>query len=401
MATQPTSSSSSGGSATYGYYETYPVGMVPGPTSVPQHVRDAFAIDYASADLELPFFELYAHVQTRLAEFLRVPSSSASSSSLPYENDVIIQVGEGMLALWSALKSTIKAGDRVLAISNGVYGSGFAEMAKQIGADVRVVEFEYDQPLHDFGRIAEVARSFKPHLITAVQCETPSGMMNRIAPLGRIARDVDALLYVDFVSAAFGADVRVGEWDIDLGLLGSQKALSSTPSLSIVTVSPRAWRKIEAVAYVGYDALLPWRGALARRFFPYTFDWHSLAALGRALDAVAADGGLESQLARHSAVAAYCRRQEDDDDDGGVGFASTVTAIYVPLGRGGFESWAAFDGALRARGLVVGGSYGPLLEGKVFRLGHMGSQADMALVTRALDLLQSVISTSTPSSSSS
>jgi hypothetical protein len=77
-------------------------------------------------------------------------------------------------------------------------------MAQQIGADVRVVEFEYDQPLHDFGRIAEgalllrvdtrhtrhdtrhtdlinafmccvVARSFKPHLITAVQCETPSG----------------------------------------------------------------------------------------------------------------------------------------------------------------------------------------------------------------------------------
>jgi aspartate aminotransferase-like enzyme len=266
-------------------------------------------------------------------------------------------------------------------------------------------------------------------------------MMNRIAPLGRIARDVDALLYVDFVSAAFGADVRVGEWDIDLGLLGSQKALSSTPSLSIVTVSPRAWRKIEAVAYVGYDALLPWRGALARRFFPYTFDWHSLAALGRALDGVAAaaaDGGLESQLARHSAVAAYCRRRvremglelyvkgrepsspssstttssqeeveegdEDDDDEGGVGFASTVTAIYVPtLGRGGgFESWAAFDGALRTRGLVVGGSYGPLLEGKVFRLGHMGSQADMALVSRALDILQSVVSaSSSPSSSSS
>jgi len=124
MATPPTSSSSSsssgGSSATCGYfYETYPVGMVPGPTSVPQHVRDAFAIDYASADLELPFFELYARVQTRLAEYLHVPSSSSSASSLPYENDVIIQVGEGMLALWSALKSTIKAGDRVLAISNG------------------------------------------------------------------------------------------------------------------------------------------------------------------------------------------------------------------------------------------------------------------------------------------
>lgn len=47
--------------------------------------------------------------------------------------------------------------------------------------------------------------------------------MNRIEPLGQIARSVGALLYVDFVSAAFGTDVRVHEWGIDLGLLGSQK----------------------------------------------------------------------------------------------------------------------------------------------------------------------------------
>jgi aspartate aminotransferase-like enzyme len=96
--------------------------MVPGPTSVPRRVRDAFAIDYASADLELPFFELYARVQARLAQFLHVPSTTSPSSllaPLPYANDVIIQVGEGMLALWSALKSAIKPGDRVLAISNG------------------------------------------------------------------------------------------------------------------------------------------------------------------------------------------------------------------------------------------------------------------------------------------
>jgi aspartate aminotransferase-like enzyme len=76
-----------------------------------------------------------------------------------------------------------------------------------------------------------------------------------------------------------------------------------------------------------------------------------------------------------------------------VGFASTVTAVYVPLvERGGrFESWAAFDCALRARGLVVGGSYGPRLDGAVFRLGHMGSQADTTLVARALDIVQAAV----------
>jgi aspartate aminotransferase-like enzyme len=36
---------------------------------------------------------------------------------------------------------------------------------------------------------------------------------------------------------------------------------------------------------------------------------------------------------------------------------------------------------------VVGGSYGPIA-GKVFRLGHMGTQADMGLMSQALDVLE-------------
>jgi aspartate aminotransferase-like enzyme len=38
----------------------------------------------------------------------------------------------------------------------------------------------------------------------------------------------------------------------------------------------------------------------------------------------------------------------------------------------------------------VGGSYGDKA-GKVFRLGHMGTQADMGLVRQALDVLEQEI----------
>jgi aspartate aminotransferase-like enzyme len=41
---------------------------------------------------------------------------------------------------------------------------------------------------------------------------------------------------------------------------------------------------------------------------------------------------------------------------------------------------------LREKGLVTAGSYGPLAE-KVFRLGHMGSQANMDLMNRALEVI--------------
>ena len=64
----------------------------------------------------------------------------------------------------------------------------------------------------------------------------------------------------------------------------------------------------------------------------------------------------------------------------------TVTAVKVPEGM----SWADLDRRARQHGLVMGGSYGPMA-GKVFRLGHMGSQADIGLVEQALDVLQRIV----------
>ena len=64
----------------------------------------------------------------------------------------------------------------------------------------------------------------------------------------------------------------------------------------------------------------------------------------------------------------------------------TVTALYVPKG----VSWKKLDAALREEGLVVGGNYG-CLAGKVFRIGHMGSQANINLIKEAMDILETVV----------
>ena len=66
--------------------------------------------------------------------------------------------------------------------------------------------------------------------------------------------------------------------------------------------------------------------------------------------------------------------------------APTVTAVKVPEP----VDWDQLDAALRRRGMVVGGSYGPLA-GKVFRIGHMGCQADMDLLERGMDTLAQVV----------
>jgi aspartate aminotransferase-like enzyme len=125
---------------------------------------------------------------------------------------------------------------------------------------------------------------------------------------------------------------------------------------------------------------------LARRWYPYTPAWASLAALHEACRLIL-DEGLEQVYARHARVAQRCRERAR-----ALGLAlypvdeaacsPTVTALRVPEPPG----WEELDRQLRAQGMGVGGSLGPLA-GRVFRIGHMGSQADPALVDRGMDVL--------------
>lgn len=355
----------------------YPIPLVPGPVSVPLKYRDSYLTDYGSSDLEKDFYSLLSENHELLRQILKT------------KNEVTIQSGEAMLILWGALKSTIKQGDKVLVLSNGIFGRGFGEMAETLGAEVEILEAP-DGEFVNLDTLREKIKTFKPYLVTAVHCETPSGLLNPIADVAQIVRESGALFCVDFVASAVGADVRVDEWGIDLGLLGSQKCLSLLPDLSILTVSDRAWKAAERVNYSGYDAMLPWRDVTKKLAMPCTHNWHSNAALNTALKSILEEG-LENSFERHREAASYCRARAKE-----MGLelyakteelaSPTVTAIKVPKNF----TWEELDAALRLRGVVVGGSYGNLA-GKVFRIGHMGSQADIDLVKRGMDILEKIV----------
>lgn len=359
--------------------KTYQIPMVPGPTSVSHEVLEAGMKNYGSADIEKDYVELYADTARMLGEIMQT------------KNQVVIQTGEGMLALWSALKSCLLPGDKVLALSTGLFGYGMGQMAESIGCEVRTIGFGFDETFTDFGLIEKAICEFQPKMITMVQNETPSGTMNPVEEIGLLKEKYGVpLLYVDAVSGIGGSVVKTDDWHIDLCLGGSQKCLSAPASLSFLSVSPKAWEIIEKVQYVGYDALLPFRTAVEDAYFPYTPYWQGTAQLHKACELLLEEG-LERVIERHEKVAEYCRERIE-----GMGLrlypvadavpSPTVTAVYVPENM----TWEELDACLRERGVVMGGNYG-CLAGEVFRIGHMGSQANLNLVKEALDVLEEIV----------
>jgi aspartate aminotransferase-like enzyme len=329
--------------------------------------------------MEPEFLELYNHTETSLKTILST------------RNRVVIQTGEGMLALWSALKSCLVPGDRVLSIATGVFGDGIGDMAASMGTEVRKISLPYDETISDMDEINQAVDAFQPKMITVVHCETPSGTLNPLAELGQLKKEAGVpLLYVDAVSSIGGAPVLTDEWNIDLCLGGSQKCLSSLPDMAFLAVSEAAWEIIDQVAYAGYSALMPFRTAQAEHYFPCTPNWHGVAGLNAGAQLILNEG-LSNSYARHEEAAQLCR---DGIKECGLTLfaatdaiaAPTITAVNVPKGL----SWQEFDAQLRREGLVVAGSYGPLTN-KVFRLGHMGTQADVDLVSQALEVIGRVL----------
>ncbi|KAK9765375.1 hypothetical protein K7432_006338 [Basidiobolus ranarum] len=369
----------------------YTAALVPGPTVVPEHLIKLYQERfYGSPDVEPEFFTLYEETCKHLSQLLNVDTSEGSS--------VVIQSGEGMLALWSALKSVLPwpfdspEEYRVLCVGNGVYGDGFSDMVKQLrypNVKVELISFSYDEAI-DLEKVKKHIQDFRPNLVTAVLCDTPTGILNSpaVGEIGKYVREVNGLYCVDFVSACVAAPVDVDGWYIDLGLLGTQKALSCESTLSIVSVSSRAWEQIEKVNYAGYDALLPWKNVVKDLYAPYTHNWPHIDALNEQLILILKD--IKGEYKRHAEIAEYCRKRARQMGlklwlDGDVEYLNSpsVTALVVPEGI----QWQTLDEKIKARGVALGGSYGKGAN-IIFRIGHMGSQCNLENVKLGMDILE-------------
>jgi aspartate aminotransferase-like enzyme len=181
-------------------------------------------------------------------------------------------------------------------------------------------------------------------------------------------------------------------WGLDVVVSGSQKGWMSPPGLAFVWFSERAWaaNAIATMPRFYFDAVRA-RDSLQKSQTPWTPAISIYYAMDHAFSLMRAEG-LESIFTRHEAVAAACRARVKSmglrlvpvDER----FASnTVTAVWWP---DGVDGKAISRRAREEYSTILGGGQGKL-EGKIFRIGHLGSFTPED-VNASLDVVERLLS---------
>lgn len=352
--------------------------MTPGPTEIHEDVRQAMAKAITNPDLDNQFFEYYKETCDKIKEILHT------------KDDVLILSGEGILGLEAACASLIEPGDRVLCIDNGIFGKGFGDFAKLYGGQVVYFESDDRKPV-DVQKLEEfLAKDHDFKVATVVHCETPSGITNPMDQICPLLKKYGILSVVDSVSAIGGEPVEVDQWQMDIVLGGSQKALSAAPGLTFLSISQDAWdamnkRKTPIASF--YCNLAIWKDWYKEKWFPYTQAISDIYGLRKAVDRlIEGDDYIERHKKLGEAVR-YALVKSGLELYPYNGFSNTVTTFCVP---DGISFQDIYTEMLENHQVMIAGAF-DYLKNKVIRIGHMGENCYEEKLYRTLKALDKTL----------
>ncbi len=346
---------------------------IPGPTPCPPQVLEAMAkvmIDHRGPE--------FIKVMQRVTEKLK--------QAFMTKNDLFVLTGSGTGGLESAIVNMLSPGDQVLAVSIGVFGDRFANIAKTYGADVVPLKFEWGKAADPEAvkKALQDTPGIKAVIVT--HNETSTGVTNDMALIAPVVKNAGKLLIVDSISGIGSIKCPVDEWHIDVLVSGSQKGWMVPPGLTMVSVSADAWK-----AYV--NARMPrfyWDYAQAKKYLekgqtPWTPAVSIIFALDVSLDMLLQQG-MPEVIAKHARIAGMTR---DGIKSLGLSLfadaahaSNTVTSVCGPASLNIKE----LRRILREEKEIVLGGGQQTLDGKIFRIGHMGwvSEKDIAEVIKEI-----------------
>jgi aspartate aminotransferase-like enzyme len=332
---------------------------IPGPTPCPPEVLQAMAWQMINHRGQ-QFVQVLNDVTAKLKPFFQT------------KGDVLILTGSGTGGLEAAAVNTLSPGDKALSVSIGVFGERFANIAAKFGAEVVPLRFEWGKAADPAAIRQALKDDPKIKAVLVTHNETSTGVTNDIKSISAVVKEFDKLLLVDAISSLGSVNLPVDDWNLDVVITGSQKGWMVPPGLTMVSVSQRGWQAYEAAKMPRFY----WDFKEAKKYLekgqtPWTPAVSVIFALNVALDMMAKEG-MANVFQRHARVARAAR--EGVKSLGLKLFAdekyasNTVTAGVVPEG---VDAKKMLKTMRETHQIVLSGGQ-QKLDGKIFRIGHLG-----------------------------
>ena len=340
--------------------------LTPGPTPVPPAALEAMArpiIHHRTSGYQKIFQEV-----TELLKYV-----------FKTKNDVLTFTSSGTGAMEAAVVNIMSSGDKALVVRGGKFGERFAEICQAYGIETENIDVKWGEAVNP-NLIAETLdRNEDISAVFTTLCETSTGVVNDIEAIAKIVKRRKAVLVVDAISGLAGDNLETDKWGVDVVVGASQKGLMIPPGLAFVSVSKKAWEKIEKSNFpIYYFDFSRTKKSLEKSNSPFTPAISLMLALRQVLDLIRQQG-IDRLLTNNKRLARGVRAAVKS-----LGLellapgspADTVTAVKVPEGVDGL----ALVKILREKhGITIAGGQASL-KGKIFRIAHLGYITEFDLI---------------------
>ncbi len=329
--------------------------MTPGPTPVPEEVT-------------LSMSKPIIHHRTDEFKGIFKETVELAKMVMQTENDVVIFASSGSGAMEAAVSNVLNEGDRAITVNAGKFGERWGKIVKAFGAEAIELTYEYG----DFARVEDIENAIKDNKnVKAVYIqasETSTGTFHPVDEIGLMLKEKypDVVFVVDGITAYGAIDVKTDDWNIDIGITGSQKALMLPPGLALLSVSEKAKNVIRKNKnrYFYFDIL----GEIEAKAGKFTPAVSIVIGLNKSLKMIL-DEGLDNVFKRHETLAKATREAV-----AALGLellskrpVNSLTAVRSP------ENISSTDIITKMKELGVDISNGQgSLKGKIFRIAHLG-----------------------------
>jgi aspartate aminotransferase-like enzyme len=216
-----------------------------------------------------------------------------------------------------------------------------------------------------------------------------------------VAHEVDAMTIVDSVSSMGGIDCNTDAWGIDINVTASQKCLEGPAGIGILSVSDRAWLKIEAApepSRTWTRDLRAWknrwlpeaaggRNPYRGRSTPLVLPSQLICAVSAGVDLVLAEG-LPARFERHAIAGRALEAGLDAlgmTAIAGANTSATVKCVSLP---GGLRAAPVIELMLQRHRVRIAGAFG---RDTCVRVSTIGSTAEIGPIMATLIALEDTL----------